>query len=72
MMKLILRLAHLFDNKKDRAYVSEADKFLREFDQKHPQKSKSQKKEILKHRNIFKREMKSQTTKSKISFLDGN
>ena len=28
MMKIILRLAHLFDNKKDRAYVSEAGKFL--------------------------------------------
>lgn len=66
MMKLILRLAHLFDNKKDRAYVSEADKLLQEFDKANPQKSESQKKEILKHRNIFKREHKSQK-----SFLDG-
>lgn len=66
MMKIILRLAHLFDNKKDRAYVSEAGKFLREFDKANPQKSESQKKEILKHRNIYKREVK-----SKSSFLDG-
>jgi hypothetical protein len=65
-MKLILRLAHLFDNKKDRAYVSEADKFLQDFDNDNPQKSESQKKEILKHRNIFKRESKKNT-----SFLDG-
>ncbi|AIT09865.1 hypothetical protein LO80_07710 [Candidatus Francisella endociliophora] len=66
MMKLILRLAHLFDNKKDRAYVSEAGRFLQEFDKANPQKSESQKKEILKHRNLYKRE-----TKSKSSFLDG-
>ncbi|AEB28128.1 CBU_0585 family protein [Francisella hispaniensis] len=65
MMKLILRLAHLFDNKKDRAYVSEVDRFLQEFDRANPQKSESQKKEILKHRNIFKRE-----AKPKVSFLD--
>ncbi|MBK2259424.1 CBU_0585 family protein [Francisella philomiragia] len=66
MMKLILRLAHLFDNKKDRAYVSEIDQFLQEFDKANPQKSESQKKEILKHRNIYKRE-----TKPKTDFLDG-
>ncbi|MEY8716120.1 MULTISPECIES: CBU_0585 family protein [Francisella] len=66
MMKLILRLAHLFDNKKDRAYVSEIDQFLQEFDKANPQKSESQKKEILKHRNIYKREAKSKT-----DFLDG-
>ncbi|WP_150466801.1 CBU_0585 family protein [Francisella sp. SYW-9] len=66
MMKLILRLAHLFDNKKDRAYVSEADKLLQEFDNTNPNKSESQKKEILKHRNLYKREAKPKT-----SFLDG-
>ena len=66
MMKLILRLAHLFDNKKDRAYVSEADKLLQEFDKANPQKSESQKKEIFKHRNIYKR-----GAKPKTSFLDG-
>lgn len=66
MMKIILRLAHLFDNKKDRAYVSEIDKFMQEFDKENPQKSESQKKEILKHRNLYKRE-----AKPKSSFLDG-
>ena len=66
MMKVILRLAHLFDNKKDRAYVSEAGKFLKEFDKANPQKSESQKKEILKHRNLYTRE-----TKQESSFLDG-
>ena len=59
-------MVHLFDNKKDRSYVSEAGKFLKEFDKNNPQKSESQKKEILKHRNIFKREAKKPT-----SFLDG-
>lgn len=48
MMKLILRLAHLFDNKKDRAYVSEIDQFLQEFDKANPQKSESQKKRNIK------------------------
>lgn len=66
MMKIILRLAHLFDNKKDRAYVSEADKLLQEFDRANPQKSESQKKEILKHRNLYTRETKKET-----NFLDG-
>jgi hypothetical protein len=66
MMKIILRLAHLFDNKKDRAYVSEAGKFMREFDKNNPQKSESQKKEILKHRNLYTRKAKKET-----SFLDG-
>jgi len=65
-MKIILRLAHLFDNKKDRAYVSEIDRFMQEFDKENPQKSESQKKEILKHRNLYKRQAKTQT-----SFLDG-
>jgi hypothetical protein len=65
-MKIILRLAHLFDNKKDRAYVSEAGKFLKEFDKANPQKSEDQKKEILKHRNLYTREAKKEA-----SFLDG-
>jgi hypothetical protein len=47
-MKIILRLAHLFDNKKDREYVSEAGKFLKEFDKTNPQKSEAQKKRDFK------------------------
>lgn len=46
--------------------MSEVDRFLQEFDKANPQKSESQKKEILKHRNIFNRE-----AKPKASFLDG-
>jgi len=52
-MKFIIRLLHLFDNKKQREYVSEIDNFLLDFDQDYPAKSESQKKEILKHRNIY-------------------
>ena len=66
MMKAILYMTQLFDNKKNRAYVSEAGQFLKEFDTNNPQKSESQKKEILKHRNIFDRAAKKPTT-----FLDG-
>lgn len=36
----------------DKAYVSEYDLFLQEFDQKHPQKTASQQQEIKKHRLI--------------------
>ncbi len=67
MIKLIKWLANFGDNKKDREYVSETDTFLAEFDKNNPQKSESQKKEILKHRNIYRREEKKGST----SFLDG-
>ena len=66
MWKIILKLLHLFDNGKNRSYVSEPDAFLYEFDNKNPTKSESQKKEILKHRNIHRREKKAE-----VSFLDG-
>ena len=66
MMKAILYMTQLFDNKKNRAYVSEAGQLLKEFDQNNPQKSESQKAEILKHRNIFNR-----AAKKPPSFLDG-
>ena len=67
MMKFILKIMHLGDNKKNTSHVSETDMFIAEFDKNHPQKSESQKKEILKHRNIFTREEKKKST----SFLDG-
>ena len=35
-----------------RAYVSEIDDFLTQFDQSHPEKSQSQQKEIAKHARI--------------------
>lgn len=37
----------------DKAYVSEHDLFLHQFDKSHPTKSESQQKEIEKHRKIF-------------------
>lgn len=42
-------------DKKERHYISEADLFLKKFDEQHPEKSESQKKEIAKHQNIFYR-----------------
>ena len=41
---------------KDTAYVSETDRFIQQFDKKHPRRSASQLKEIAKHRHIFTRE----------------
>ena len=38
----------------DKKFVSEYDKFLRKFDQEHPQKSASQLKEITKAQRIAK------------------
>lgn len=54
-MKFILKLLHLFDNKKNREYVSEVDQFLAEFDRDNPKRSESQRYEAMKHRNIFSR-----------------
>ena len=54
-MGLILNLLHLGDNKKDREYISDATTFLKQFEEDNTTKSESQKKEILKHRNIFRR-----------------
>lgn len=50
LMRIIMNL-----NKQhiDKAYVSEHDLFLHRFDKEHPQKSKSQLKEIEKHKKIF-------------------
>jgi hypothetical protein len=41
--------------KREKSYISEPDKFIHEFDQKNTSRSKSQREEILKHRNIFSR-----------------
>lgn len=40
-------------HKIDKSYVSEIDKFMLDFDAKHP-KSKSQQKEVIKYTRIFK------------------
>ncbi|WP_100550620.1 CBU_0585 family protein [Caedibacter taeniospiralis] len=54
-MSIILKILHLFDNNKKREYVSDAGNFLADFDRDFPTRSKSQKKEAQKHRNIFTR-----------------
>ncbi len=41
--------------KRNKSYISDSDKFLHEFDQKNTARSKSQREEISKHRNIFNR-----------------
>ncbi len=40
---------------KNKAYVSDAGRFIQAFDQKNPQLSESQQKEIAKHQGIFNR-----------------
>jgi hypothetical protein len=52
-MNLAQFINRLLNRKPKFGYVSDADKFLQNFDQQHPQKSKSQQKEIEKYRRIF-------------------
>ena len=54
-MKWIGKLLHCMD-RKDRHYVSDADRLLQAFDEAHPALSPSQLQEIKKHKNIFNRE----------------
>ena len=54
-MKFLIKSLHTFDQKKDREYVSEADRFLHGFDKERPQLSVTQRQEIAKHKNIFNR-----------------
>ena len=57
-MKWLGKLLHRMD-RKDRHYVSDADRLLQNFDAAHPEQSTSQLKEISKHQDIFRREVKS-------------
>lgn len=57
-MKWLANLIHSID-RKDRHYVSDADRLLQGFDVQHPAKSASQLKEIKKHQDIFRRDIKS-------------
>jgi hypothetical protein len=57
-MKIAGYLINLFDHKKQREYVSEADKMISDFDRKKPTLSESQKHEVNKHKNIFSRTTK--------------
>ena len=59
-MKWFTRLLYCFD-RKDRHYVSEADRFLQAFDAAHPSRSQSQLEEIAKNRDIFNRPKKGRT-----------
>lgn len=45
----------------DRAYVSEYDRFLQAFDDEHPTRTASQKKEIEKHQHIAEKRDNSDT-----------
>jgi hypothetical protein len=54
MIKFFLKLFQRIDNK-DKNFVSDADKFLHEYDRLHPELSATQKKEIEKNRDIFNR-----------------
>ena len=55
-MKWFTKLLYCFD-KKERAFVSDADQLLQKFDETHPEPSLSQQSEIAKHRNIFRRKV---------------
>jgi hypothetical protein len=46
-------LRKIFAKNKDMDYVSDVEKFMHQFDQKHPQQSLSQQKEIKKFKRIF-------------------
>jgi hypothetical protein len=47
--------SRLFHCKINNAYISDADRFLQEFDHQNPKHSESQRCEVEKHRNIFYR-----------------
>jgi hypothetical protein len=52
MIKFFLKLFQRIENK-DKNFVSDADKFLKEYDRLHPELSPTQKKEVEKHRDIY-------------------
>ncbi len=52
MFKKLVRYLHRIEGRQ-KSYVSEAGLFLQEFDQQHPDQSKSQILEIKKHARIF-------------------
>ena len=54
-MGAISKILYLFDNKKDREYISKPGQFLSNYDRDFPTRSTAQKKEAKKHRNIFNR-----------------
>lgn len=57
VQKWITKIIYIFDQNKDRDYVSEYDHLLTNFDKQYPSRSASQKKEVKKHRNLFSRKI---------------
>ena len=55
MFSLLAKIQSYIERGMKKSYVSEAGRCLDNFDQKHPELSVSQKKEIKKHENLFKR-----------------
>lgn len=58
MIRFFAKLMNRIE-KKDKAYFSDVDQFIQQFDQDHPKRSQSQLDEIAKHRDIFNRETES-------------
>ncbi|MDO8954542.1 MAG: CBU_0585 family protein [Gammaproteobacteria bacterium] len=56
MIKFFLKLFQRVDNK-DKNFVSDADKFIADYDRQHPELSASQMTEIEKNRNIFNKKI---------------
>ncbi len=56
MIKFLIKKLNQLE-RKDKAYVSDIDQLLQQFDEDHSKRSESQLQEIVKHRNIFSREM---------------
>lgn len=52
MFKKLVKYLHRVEGR-EKSYVSEAGRFLKQFDQQHPERSKSQVLEIEKHARIF-------------------
>lgn len=52
-MSKIKNLLKKIFHKKDKNFVSRTDRFIMDFDQKHPKKSPSQQAEIKKYKRIF-------------------
>lgn len=59
MFKLFQKIQSKVERGMDKSYVSEATQMMAEFDKSHQKRSDSQRKEVEKHRNIFKRKVKS-------------
>ncbi|PIQ44205.1 MAG: hypothetical protein COV52_06545 [Gammaproteobacteria bacterium CG11_big_fil_rev_8_21_14_0_20_46_22] len=55
----------------DRKFVSEADRFLKQFDQAHPEPTPNQEREIIKHRELHEKRDNTVTDDASDNILDG-